>query len=1103
MFLSPRRRESRRDQARNHTTVSPRRRRASWRPTVELLEDRLTPATHVWGGAVSSSWSAAGNWSSAGVPAAGEDHLVIVFPAGSASVSHNDVTGLTVGEIDIMGAPADAASFDISGSAITLGNGTAFAGATGNPGNIEDTSGNPNDLIHFDGIALANSAAETLPPTAPAVFTGHDVSATAPGALTLASPLTGGAAANLTINFAPSTAITPSAGNGEVTLTGANSFGGTTAVGGGVLSVGNDSALGAADGTPATGTFLVSTANGGTGGNIELEGPTSTSPVHVGNEYLDLASTGAEAEPPGGFTPRAPSQRQFDSDTDGNSWAGPIVLDTVGINTTTFYTVAGTSLTLTGPVSGDAGNGLVKEGPGTLVLGGGDVGSQANTYAGLTIVNGGTLTLAKSTALGATRPVASGSDTLLTGSARLALTADRNGNPIAVGAEGLSVSGPAGMVRLENVSGNNSFAGPIQLATAATVQVDNAADTLTLTGVIGGTKTNGLTKQGAGTLALAANNTYPGATDVEAGTLDVNGAQAGNPVTIAAGGTLGGTGTTGPVGSSTGTQDLGGIDPAGPGAAGQLTVHGDVAFGTGSSFAADLPDAGHTDLLNVQGAVTGLANATLKLGNFGSLAAPGGTQFTILQATTPLTAGDHFLGLADGAFVPNTPFRINYLSSSVVLTLEVVPTLTASAPATAVFGQPVTITATVTDPTAAAVTPTGSVTFRDGVGGPALGPAVTLTPGATPGTATASLTTSSLSVAGHTIAIDYSGDSTFVAGTATAATAVGQAGTTATLTAAPTDPGAGGTVTLTAKVAVTAPGSGTPGGTVTFQDLYFAPGNDSTTPTSTTTVAAVNLPGSPDPGTVTTVTGPLTAGSHHFQAVYSGDTNFVGSTSPIAPVSVVAFTSAGAATFAVGRAGSFQVTAAGEPAPTLGLAGSDTLPGGVTFNAATGALGGIPAPGSAGTYTVHFTAASGTGTALQNFTLTVFQPVVTGPAEITALVSPQLGPLTPVQRGRRKVPGMFQQTVTITNTGIDPIQGSIVLVLDNLGPRKKVRKKLVPLVKVLNAGGTTQTVSPGSPFVAAGTSLLPPGGQTTFTLQFKVTGPGKPTFSPRILLGMT
>jgi Putative Ig domain len=93
---------------------------------------------------------------------------------------------------------------------------------------------------------------------------------------------------------------------------------------------------------------------------------------------------------------------------------------------------------------------------------------------------------------------------------------------------------------------------------------------------------------------------------------------------------------------------------------------------------------------------------------------------------------------------------------------------------------------------------------------------------------------------------------------------------------------------------------------------------------------------------------------------------------PVAPT----VTSAAAATFQTGKAGSFTVTATGLPIPDLSLIGA--LPSGVSFTDngdGTASLSGTPAVGTGGTYPITIKASNGTlPDAEQSFTLTVQAP---------------------------------------------------------------------------------------------------------------------------------
>ena len=91
--------------------------------------------------------------------------------------------------------------------------------------------------------------------------------------------------------------------------------------------------------------------------------------------------------------------------------------------------------------------------------------------------------------------------------------------------------------------------------------------------------------------------------------------------------------------------------------------------------------------------------------------------------------------------------------------------------------------------------------------------------------------------------------------------------------------------------------------------------------------------------------------------------------------SAPAFTSIDNATFVAGKQGSFQVTAAGSPSPTISLA-EGKLPAGMTLNS-SGLLSGTPKAGTSGTYTLKLKASNGIGVdAVQSFTLVVQQAPV-------------------------------------------------------------------------------------------------------------------------------
>jgi outer membrane protein assembly factor BamB len=155
--------------------------------------------------------------------------------------------------------------------------------------------------------------------------------------------------------------------------------------------------------------------------------------------------------------------------------------------------------------------------------------------------------------------------------------------------------------------------------------------------------------------------------------------------------------------------------------------------------------------------------------------------------------------------------------------------------------------------------------------------------------------------------------------------------------------------------------------TITASGLGFARQSSlqfNGSPTTTTFVSSVQL-------TAVVLSSKLTAGGA-YSATVSTPTPGGGVSAPVTltVIQPPTITSSSNTTLVAGTAGSFTVKAAGFPAPTLSETG--TLPTGVTFNAANGALSGTPGAGTGGTYNITFKASNGIGAdATQDFTLTV------------------------------------------------------------------------------------------------------------------------------------
>ncbi|HEV3082130.1 MAG TPA: autotransporter-associated beta strand repeat-containing protein, partial [Gemmataceae bacterium] len=318
-------------------------------------------------------------------------------------------------------------------------------------------------------------------------------------------------------------------GSGTLTLADANNYTGNTVINAGVLVVSHAGALGFSNSTTVAAGATLALSGGFAYGNSEQ---LNLNGQGVGNSGALLSSSGA------------------------NSFAGPITLQSGSkINSGT-----NASLTLTGAInnggflltvaSAPKGSSIIKgviSGAGALSGQGIVTLSASNSYSGNTTIVMGSITVTQDAALGAAN-----SKTTVDAGATLAFSRGFTYSTPEI--LFLNGTGFGGAGALENMSDDNSFAGPIQLQAASTINaaadnltlsglIDNAGDPLTLIGagnimvpgsIIGGS----VNMQGTGALTLSTSNGF-NAIDISSGTVNVeaNGALGGT-ATVFAGGTL-------------------------------------------------------------------------------------------------------------------------------------------------------------------------------------------------------------------------------------------------------------------------------------------------------------------------------------------------------------------------------------------------------------------------------------------------------------------------------------------------------------------------------------------------------------------------------------
>jgi autotransporter-associated beta strand protein len=629
------------------------------------------------------------------------------------------------------------------------------------------------------------------------------------------------------------------------------------------------------------------------------------------------------------------------------------------------------------------------------------------------------------------------------GAAQLANTDDLGAN-IAFGAltiagDGYSISASNSStasftsIHSSQTSNSNTVNIPISLPGALTVTVDNSATTLVLGGVVSGTF--GITKAGAGTLDLTADNTYTGSTQLNVGTLLVDGNQSGSVVNVATGATLGGVGTVGAIGSAGGT-----INPGNP-APGILTDASNFALAPDSSsvnskfnFVLDgtTPGSGVGGYSQVKAAGSiSLSGANLS-GTLGSDFTPTlGSKYTILNNTGGSAITGTFNGQAEGSIVQigTMPFSISYVggtaANSVVLTeLDQSQTAVTFSPASPVFGQSVGLTATVTGPSGSP-TPTGNVQFFNGT--TSLG-TMPLTHGS------ATLNVTSLPVAANMITAQYAGDTNFAGSTSSPAVTVtvGQSDSTTVIIPSTTTPVFGQSVTIAATVQAVAPGAGTPTGSVQFFN--------GTTSLGTATLAS---------GTGSIATSSLALGANSITVHYSGDTSFKGQTSTATTITVgqastnaTITTSPSAPVFgqSVTITAKVNVVGPGTGTPTgtvQFLSGSTSL-GTATLASATGSITTSILPTGANAITIiysgdtDFKTSTSTGTATIGTSATSVRLVASSSNPSASQSVTLTASVTPVSPGAGSPTGSVEFLNNGTSIGTGTLSGGVATLTTSL-----------------------------------------------------------------------
>lgn len=454
-------------------------------------------------------------------------------------------------------------------------------------------------------------------------------------------------------------------GTGTLTLAASMEWTGGTTVDQGTLKFGFNDVFGNAS---SSGQAL--TANTGT---IITNETTFTTVSALTLKNATLTVTGGASATYQGFKLRdsvtATGNAVIDSNTSSNAF-NQIHLGANADGTSTTFNVVGNADTLAisavlrNGVTGTGGavvtTGLIKTGAGIMTLTG------ANSYAGGTTVNAGTLTVGTGGTLGAN-----------TGA-----LAVNNAN---VGAATAVILNLATAVDTIVGSLSGTVATPSSGSNSATINNGGSGRNFTVNqttdgsyaGVIDGAGSLTIGSLSTSALTLSGTNSYTGATTVKAGKLYVTGNISTSALaTVESGATIGGTGNLGAI-----TVDAGGVIAPGTIGLGNLTISGDLTIaGTYSwQLGALTTTVGNYDTLTMTSGAANISGASLALdlGSYSPSADPfwtsNQTWFNILENSGAGALSGNFTAINNPAWVAFGSFATATSGNDVNLVWTAVP----------------------------------------------------------------------------------------------------------------------------------------------------------------------------------------------------------------------------------------------------------------------------------------------------------------------------------------------------------------------------------------------------------------------------------------------